>query len=431
MASQSSPAAGSKGTIDLAQEEDAKMISSDEGGEGEKGLEEEGGFSTPKARGQGSWDREARTPTGWTPDSKRSRKENEREQETEGEGAAEPPPAQPMPSSQVTYQGVQVAPPPGFEHTMGQGSASQGSDRPVSPPNAPLTLSDLLSQLQQGFQRVETRIDGMRENIDRDVGKLRAEQRETKEIATKALTVADTTNKEVKTLSQRVEALERGDVRRGGSAAARSSSKARGGTEELGYNSLGGEEGNEMVVGAFDQYASREERKENWELMKQALPESILSQIDKAEAPGLRNRVMIVSIRPSPDAPTKTRESLLNICRDIRQAKVHYKDTEGTLREIFANPTKPLAMRQQQAQVTLKADALRKALGEERAQKIELELGKSRVFFGKDILAQRQTQGGEMMYQWPSIHKHLPDCTPELLGKYEEEVAAARAAQRA
>ena len=102
----------------------------------------------------------------------------------------------------------------------------------------------------------------------------------------------------MQTLTKRVAPLERGEggTRGGGT----------GSTEELGCSSLGGEEGNEMVVGAFDQYASREERKENWEIMKKALPESVLAQIDKAEAPGLRNRVMIVSIRPSPGGPAKT-----------------------------------------------------------------------------------------------------------------------------
>ena len=63
------------------------------------------------------------------------------------------------------------------------------------------------------------------------------------------------------------------------------------------------------------------------------------------------------------------------------------------MREIFANPTKPLAMRQQQAQMTLKADALRKALGEERGNRIELELGKSRVFLGKDLRSIRHQLG--------------------------------------
>ena len=66
-----------------------------------------------------------------------------------------------------------MQPPPGFERPVGQGVGSQRGEGDGHTPNAPLTLNDLLSQLQQGFQRVETKIDGVRENIDRDAGKLR------------------------------------------------------------------------------------------------------------------------------------------------------------------------------------------------------------------------------------------------------------------
>ena len=167
-----------------------------------------------------------------------------------------------------------------------------------------------------------------------------------------------------------------------------------------------------MVVGEFDEYASREERKTNWEQTKRSLPEEIVTQFAREEAPGLRNRVMIISIKESAEGPAKTCENLLSICRRIEQAKLKHTDTGGVMRDAYANPTKPLAVRQRDAQITLKADALRKALGEEKGGGIELELGKGRIFAGKEILAQRKSPGGEMTYQWPTVNKHLPDTSP-------------------
>ena len=128
--------------------------------------------------------------------------------------------------------------------------------------------------------------------------------------------------------------------------------------------------------------------------------------------------------------PEKTRDNLVDICRRIRQASLKYTDTEGNMRGVYANPTKPLAMRQMNAQVTLKADAIKKALGDHRSDRVELELGKGRVFLGKDKLAHRQSFEGEMMYIWPTLSKYLPDATPESMHKIEEEVKATRAAQQ-
>ena len=137
---------------------------------------------------------------------------------------------------------------------------------------------------------------------------------------------------------------------------------------------------------------------------------------------------MIISITPSPEGPDKTRERLIKMCAEIRKSQLKYTDTEGTMRQVYANPTKPLALRQRNAQVTLKADALRKALGEERGSRLEVELGKSRVFLGKEILAQRPSYEADVAYSWPNINKHLPEASPDTMAKIEEEVKAARAA---
>ena len=158
------------------------------------------------------------------------------------------------------------------------------------------------------------------------------------------------------------------------------------------------------------------------------MPSNIDAMIDKIETPGLRNKIIIAYIKSSPEGVAKTREALLNVCRRLKQARLQYQDTEGQQRDIYAPPTQPWEIRQKNAAVTLRADTLRRALGEEKGGQIDLELGKGRIFLGKDLLAGRNTPEGEVDYVWPTVHKHLPDMTPEAL-KEIQGVAAERAAK--
>ena len=249
---------------------------------------------------------EERSHTGYTPDPKRSRLEGEEE----GNGNRVETGTQGSQSS--TYQGSPIAPPPGISMPGAQPSTPENPGNP----NPPLTLQDLFSQIHTGFEKVGTQIQQVRGDLNQDLGKLRTEQRETKDIATKALTVADSTQKELQQLTKRVNTIEQKGVGKGNPTTG-GQRQQQGDTN--GYNTLGGENGTDMIVGEFDQYASREERKENWAIIKRVLPEEVLTKIAKEEAPGLKNRIMIISIKPSPEGPAKTREDLLGICRLIKQ----------------------------------------------------------------------------------------------------------------
>ena len=234
------------------------------------------GLRTPKGRDRGD-----RTPTGFTPDQKRSRleegaEEEEQERGTETRGGEEGnernggpsgshqtqiPPAQVgVEEEQKRYQGTPISPPPGLQTPLFPGDSGPQPENPLQ-----AILQDFASKMEKGFLDVGAQVQQIRTDINRDLGKVRAEQRETKEIATKALTVADTTQKEVQSLAKRVAVLEKGKPHTGGTRA----TSANTTPAELGYNALGGERGTDMVLGEFDEYASREERKENWEIIKE------------------------------------------------------------------------------------------------------------------------------------------------------------------
>ena len=250
--------------------------------------DDEKGYSTPRAHGEREKEREGRPATGFSPEYKKMRQEQEEDDE-------EAPPNAPGQSSKAAMEG-----PPGLV------------GHPMTPPDAQaqptLSLKNILDTVKQGFSRVDSRFDEVKGDLYKEVGKLRREQGETKDIATKALTTADSTKKEMQNLSKRVAALEKGEGPRG-----RGLSVATPGSQAVGYNSLGGEAGNEMIVGTFDQYASRDERKANWEKIRSALPEDIDSMIEKIEAPGLRNKIIIATIKSSPEGVAKTRENLLSV----------------------------------------------------------------------------------------------------------------------
>ena len=235
------------------------------GDEGEK-ERDESGLETPRDKG-------TRTPTGYTPELKRGKfaEGEEREfqqsvQVTEGQ-AEEGHGRQPRTPEPELYSAIPVAPPPGISQQpvgMQEGSIHQ-------------LLQGLVGQMKTGFDNVGERMQELRTDLNRDLGKIRKDQRETKDIATKALTTADSTHKEMQSLAKRVSALEKGGV---------PAKTATGGgtgtsTEIPGYKSLGGENGTDMVVGEFDQYASREERKTNWAKIKAALPQWMAAEIEK------------------------------------------------------------------------------------------------------------------------------------------------------
>ena len=155
----------------------------------------------------------------------------------------------------------------------------------------------------------------------------------------------------------------------------------------------------------FDEYASREERKGNLETIEGALPEGIATQFDKEDAPGLRNKIMIASIGQSPEGPEKTRDSLVEICRRFRQPTIPYKKTQMATCALIGNATG-------EAQVTFKADAIKKALGDDRRERVELDLGKN-SFPG---LAQRQGCDSDMICVWRILNKHVRDALQKTRG---------------
>ena len=380
-------------------------------------------IATPRGKATSS-----RPSTGMSPEYKKVKVgEDKAEEETSGEEEKET-----LASGQMQSQGSQrgapsTAPPPRGEPRQqieGQPhEAPPGLGTHFEAPKAELTLQDLFNQIGNGFEGVNSRFEKMEHNFGRDLAKVRVEQKETKDIAAKALTTSDQTKKKLQQLTRRVESLEMAPKTPGGGTRAAGASGAGVGVLDL----IGGENGTEIVVGKFPLHATRKQRLDCWDIIKRALPQELAEQVEKVDTPGLRGQIIIATIFASPEGPRKNRENLRQFCGQIRDSKLKYQ-YEGAQYEVYATPTKPYELRMQNAESSLKADALRFLLGEAKGGEMDFELGKGRAYLGNDLLTQRRSFGGPVEYIMENILKHLPETTAEDLAKAEETIKNRRAA---
>ena len=370
---------------------------------------------TPKNRGTRE---EESHHTGATPEPKRTRQEEE-----DKDKPPSPPP------------GLAGSQPRGSQDDFSPNLTAPTQATPAQPETPPenLTLADLFKHMQSGFQTVGQQVTSMkteiRSEIGRDLNRIRNEQKETNNIAAKALTTADQTKQELKTLAQRVEKLEKGEGPPGTNPRTHphfTGGKGKG-KQATGYEQLGGEQGNEIIMGQIPHWASQEERLAIWQQMKERLAPELSEQVTDVVAPGLRQCFLRITLQPHPEGISETRKNMLSFCRKVKEAAPTYTGEDGSEIPIFATPSKPWQQRQRDAAATLKADVLKRLLGEEKAAQFQFEIGKGRAFLGRDLLTERASFDGEVEYIMGAIRKHIPDITAEKLKETEETIREERA----
>ena len=295
-------------------------------------------------------------------------------------------------------QAQKEKPPQAFPHPPGhpQGYTLGQSSGSGIPPSEPMT-PDIFKHLQSGFQNVGGQVNKLREDLTRDLSKLRGEQEKTKEMAAKALTTTTETQQDLKDLAKRVTALEMGHPPGLGKGKGAQAGGGKGSfrTTPTGYDTLGGEQGNEVIMGKITKWASKDDRDKIWQKIRDKLPADLSEAVESVSAPGLRQRFILLTLKCHPQGTAKTREDMLAFCRKVKQANLQYEDDDGNVQDIFATPSKPFEQRQKDAAATVKADALKKLLGEPRSTQLEFEIGKERAFLGSDLLTERKTFGGK------------------------------------
>ena len=398
-----------------------EAISSDEG-EDQKFSEamevtEDGAqvVTTPR----GAREKEGEHHTGMTPEPKRTRGNGEGNGEEQNAESQSTPNSQNPPPPRSAPQAFPHPPGQPQGYIPGQSSSSRQDTGSGIPAPEPMTLSDIFNHLQTGFQNVGGQVNKLREDLTRDLSKLRGEQEETKEMAAKALTTTTETQQDLKDLAKRVTALEMGPPPGLGKGKGAQGTGGKGNfrTTPTGYETLGGELGNEVIVGKITKWASKEDREQIWKKIQAKLPQELSEAVESMTAPGLRQRFILLHLKCHPQGTGKTREDMLNFCRQIKQANLQYEDEDGAMQDIFATPSKPYEQRQKDAAATVKADALKKLLGEPRSLQLEFEIGKGRAFLGTDLLTERKTFGGGNHIHLSSNSQALARCDTSRLRK--------------
>ena len=172
-------------------------------------------------------------------------------------------------------------------------------------PRRELTLGDLMAAMnQQRTDIMESVQKGMAENrtnfssLRADVGAAKREAQEARGMAAKATTLAQETKESVESLEKRVALLEKGGAKTGEASSSHRVWRSGGDGPKRDWDQLGGDDGDQIIVGGFRPYASREERQQDWDVIKGELPEDLVAQISDTIVPASACRIIIVNSVP-------------------------------------------------------------------------------------------------------------------------------------
>ena len=293
---------------------------------------------------------------------------------------------------------------------------------PVAPDNPPatMTLDELvrfsITQNEKNFQK-----------MDREMGKLQRDGAETRRMAARAVTTTEETKQRVDGIEQRLAKLE-DKVANPTPSALRPQSQTtpKEDTARNGWNELGGETGDTIVLGGFRAHSTAEERREELEEILKVLPEALVQQIATRIIPEPRTNIVLLKIHPSPQGIQDTRRKMLAWCKEVRANKYQRKIDDEPTREIYASPSKPFAMRQRDAQTHSLHQTLKNLFPPDQQDQVALEISTGRVFFQRSLIASRPRGSYDMQPNLDTLKKHLPDITMDAIKTKQAEVEKER-----
>ena len=322
----------------------------------------------------------------------------------------------------VAMDGV-VATPPGLgEKRPRDQEFVDAEDNPPTPTEMPeaepvreqaprkeLTLQDIMDTMTKGFSRQELGMTSMR----REMGELQRETGEAKGLAAKAVTIADETKESLTTLEKRVAALESGPPPHTQYAKSRATSSHKGAAPRD-FDQLGGDDGDTLIIGGFRNWADREERKTEWDLIEPQLPPPLREAVSEIIVPNSQCQIIILKIHQDPRGPRETRQKMFEWAKKFRALELTYKAPDETNpRTYYAQPSKPFEMRQRNAKTMGMLDGFKALLGAEKADKLKPDLSNGRIFFERLLLAERAPGNDTPSPRMTAVNQILPDVTRE------------------
>ena len=323
----------------------------------------------------------------------------------------------------------QLAEEDNFQEVRGQGEEEETPvPTEVPGPRRQLSLGDLWDLMQHGMAQNQSNFDRM----GRNVAAVQNEAREAKEMAARATTIACETKSQIGGLEKRIAQLESGSPAGGGGGGRSSGYRDQPDQSQSkrDWEQLGGEEGNVVALGGFREYASKEERRDEWSKLQPQIPEELRERVQETIVPNAPCSTILLKLEKAANA-TDTRRAMLDWVKKFRGAQVKTQtDGESTERVFWAGPSKPFAMRQRDAKLTHTFEGLKLMIGEEGAGKMHIDRANGRIFHDRTLLAQRDQTTGTPIPKTAALENLIPGFTEEGLKAKIEESKATREASR-
>ena len=299
-----------------------------------------------------------------------------------------------------------------------RGSASQ----------KPLELGDLMSLMKKSMADNDANF----REVKSGVTEAKAAAQESKVLAAKATTIAQETKTKLSALEARVLKLETSPPQVAGKAASGSGTErfraSDGPTRD--WDQLGGEQGDLIVLGNFRPFASKEERKTEWEEATELLSPEMSDQIADVIYPSSLCSVILLKLKPK-NTTRETRVAMLDWCKKFKANPIQFKaPDENTARSYYAAPSKPYEMRKRDAKTWGLFEGLKMIANEEQKGKLRMDMGSGRILMDRTPIAERRA-GEEMPTpNMEAITTFFPGTTMDTITEKTAEAMAARTSAR-
>ena len=309
--------------------------------------------------------------------------------------------------------------------------------RPSNPESGEISLNVLLQAIQRGEEGNAQRHQELR----KDLGKMDRELRTVKETAAKALVTSTEAHKEIQSLKERLEKVERGEYS-GSSTTSNASTFSGGAKAQEGYGNrgnaaqptlprsalLGGQTGGEFIVGGFPAW-SRKQQILDWGAshVLPALSDELRTQVQDTSAPGKRGSILICQLKPL-ESVDETRRMMFRAVKELNLAKVRIPTNTEDETVLWSGPSKPAYVRQQDMLVTDALNVARKLFDEKR---LDYDYPKQRVFADDRLIAARAPDSDKLDFRVATLEQLLPGFHVGKLEEARQQVKREREEKRA
>ena len=312
---------------------------------------------------------------------------------------------------------------------MGEGKPD--TESPGVSSTQPLQLENLMKVMMESRKESETNFKGLKQEMH----KLWSDTNELKGIASQAAVSAEEAKTAVQSLETRVEALEKGKPRNldpWAQALPPKPQNASASASSSDWQFLGGDEGDTVVIGGYKHWVSYQHRKDALAHIEAQLPVELWDRVRDSTITTGRGKILLLHLKRESEGPTATGRKMLEFCKLFRETQIPIPaiDDRASPGTFYAMPSKPPALREKDAKNALVVATLKDLIPTALADKIEIEMGKGRVFIQDTLVVHKPPGQDKIQIRHEALKKHCPEITPEAFATHLKTIEERREAER-